>query len=91
MPGGESLAEVQERGWSAMERLAGLHPEGDVAVVTHNFVIRAAVCRALDLPLARFRRFNVGVASRTVIEMGERGPALISLNDTAHLRAAGLE
>ena len=54
-------------------------------------MIRAVVCRALDLPLARFRRFNIGVASRTVVEMGERGPALISLNDTAHLQAAGLE
>lgn len=91
MPGGETLAEVQARAWTAMERFGALHPDGDVAVVTHNFVIRAAVCRALDLPLARFRRFNVGVASRTVIDMGERGPALISLNDTSHLRAAGLE
>lgn len=91
MPGGETLAEVQARAWAAVERLAAAHPSGDIVAVSHNFVIRAIVCRALDLPLARFRRFNIGVASRTVIEMGERGPTLISVNDTSHLRAAGLE
>jgi broad specificity phosphatase PhoE len=92
MPGGgETLAEVQDRAWAFIERLPAVHPEGDVAAVTHNFVIRTVVCRALDLPLARFRRFSISVASRTVIDMGERGPALILLNDTSHLRAAGLE
>jgi broad specificity phosphatase PhoE len=90
MPGGETLAEVQARAWEAVERMAAAHPDGEVVAVTHNFVIRTLVCRVLGLPLARFRAFGLGVASRTVVDIGRRGPALVALNDTAHLRAAGL-
>jgi broad specificity phosphatase PhoE len=90
MPGGETLAEVQVRAWRAVESIAAAHGDGEVVSVTHNFVIRTLVCRVLGLPLARFRAFGLGVASRTVVDIGRRGPALVALNDTAHLRAAGL-
>jgi tetratricopeptide (TPR) repeat protein len=38
-PGGETLAEVQERAWLAIGKLHERHPEGRVVAVTHNFVI----------------------------------------------------
>ena len=92
MPGGETLREVQDRAWHAIERMQAAHPDADaeVVAVTHNFVILTAVCRALNLPLAEFRRIRHGLASRTLIDLREGGATLIQLNDYAHLLAAGL-
>jgi len=90
MPGGESLREVQERAGAAVERIAAAHADATVAVVTHNFVILSLLCRALDLPLSRFRRLRHEVAAVSVVDMRGPAPALILLNDRSHLAAAGL-
>ncbi len=90
VPGGETLREVQERAWRAVEQIQVAHPAGEVVAVTHDFVIRTIVCRALDLPLARLRRLRQGLAAKTVIELRKEGPALLQLNDNAHLVAAAL-
>ncbi len=90
MPGGETLAEVQERSWRAIGRMREVHPDAEVVAVAHNFVILTVVCRALNLPLSEFRRLRHGLASRTVIDMLDGGATLIHLNDNAHLLAAGL-
>jgi broad specificity phosphatase PhoE len=90
MPGGETLREVQERAWAAVERMRAAHPEGEVVAVTHNFVILTLVCRALDLPLAGFRRLRQALAAKTTIDVGEGASTLLQLNDDAHLLAAGL-
>lgn len=90
MPGGETLREVQERAWAAIERMRAEHADAEVAAVTHNFVILTVVCKALNLPLSEFRRVRHGLASRTVIDIRDSGATLIQLNDNAHLLAAGL-
>ncbi len=90
MPDGETLREVQERAWAAIERIRQVRPDAEVVAVTHNFVIAATVCRALNLPLSEFRRLRHGLASRTVIDIRDGSAALIHLNDNAHLLAAGL-
>jgi len=90
MAGGETLREVQDRAWDAIERIAATHPDGEVVAVTHNFVIATVICRTIGLPLSGFRSMRHQVASQTTIEIGERGNALVALNDRAHLLAAGL-
>jgi broad specificity phosphatase PhoE len=97
MPGGETLAEVQDRAWSAIERICdsmGAPSEAGtpsrIVVVSHNFVILAIACRALGLPLDSFRSLKTSVGGRSVLDMSGAKPALISWNDTSHLRAAGL-
>ena len=90
MPGGETLREVQDRAWQAIERMRDAHADGEVVAVTHNFVILTAVCRALNLPLFEFRRMRHGLASKTLIDIRDSGATLIQLNDHAHLLAAGL-
>lgn len=90
MPGGETLAEVQERAWSAVARMREAYPEGEVVAVTHNFVILTILCRAIGLPLASFRRLRHSLAAKTLIEFHEHGQTLLQLNDVAHLAAAGL-
>jgi len=90
MPGGETLREVQERAWRAVERARAAHPDGEVVAVTHNFVILTVLCRGIGLPLERFRRLRHGLAAKSVLEMGEAGGILVLLNDRSHLLAAGL-
>jgi broad specificity phosphatase PhoE len=85
MPGGESLEDVWQRldaVVSTIER-AG-HDE--IAVVSHNFVIRLLMCRWLGLPPARFRSFHVDLASITTLALGAPVPRIIRLNDTCHLQ-----
>jgi len=90
MPGGETLAEVQQRAWSAVERMHEAYRYGEVIAVTHNFVVLTIVCRAIGLPLGDFRRLRQALAAKTVIEFHEHGQTLLQLNDISHLIAAGL-
>jgi broad specificity phosphatase PhoE len=89
MPGGETLREVQDRAWASIDALRSAY-EGEVVAVTHNFVILTLICRALNLPLADFRRIRQALAARTVIDIGERSCQLLQLNDQSHLLAAGI-
>ncbi len=90
MPGGETLRQVQERGWAAVEGLRRRHPDGTVVAVTHNFVILTLLCRATGTPLNQFRRFKTALAARSLVDVREDGCTLLQLNDTSHLRASGL-
>ena len=90
MPGGESLQDVQDRAWAAIERLRERHLEETVVVVTHNFTIHAILCRVLGLPLARFRLLRPDLAAKAILEVRDDRAIVISLNDTCHLEAEGL-
>ncbi len=90
MPGGETLAEVQERAWSAVERMYASYRYGEVVAVTHNFIILTIVCRAIGLQLGDFRRLRQALAAKTVLDFHEHGQTLLQLNDNSHLIAAGL-
>jgi broad specificity phosphatase PhoE len=85
MPGGESLAGVQERAWLAVERMREKHPDDAVMVVSHNFVILCIICKALGLDLGQFRRLRLNLASISILNIGQRGTSLILFNDTCHL------
>jgi broad specificity phosphatase PhoE len=85
LPGGESLGELQNRAWSAMERLIPKHSQETIVVVAHSFVILTILCRVLDLPLQAFRRFRQDPTAKNVLEFTERGVILKGLNDTCHL------
>jgi probable phosphoglycerate mutase len=90
MPGGETLREVQERAWGAIERMRERAYDGAVVAVTHNFVILMTVCRALGLPAAEFRRLKAGIAGVSIIDITDAGCSVVTLNDRSHLAAAGL-
>lgn len=88
-PGGESLVEVAERAWAAVQDIAARHPGEAAVVVTHNLVILCVLCRALGLDLARFRRLKHDVAALSVIEFASGRTTVVSINDTAHVTECG--
>jgi len=85
MPGGESLRQVQERAWPAIEAIRDRHPEQAVAVVTHNFVILTILCCVLGLPLAQFRRLRHDLGAVSVLELSAERQMVLSINDRCHL------
>jgi broad specificity phosphatase PhoE len=90
MPGGESLRDVQDRAWAAIQGMRERHPEDTVLAVTHNFVILTLLCRALGLPFAQFRRFRQHLAATTTLDVRDDYIILRRLNDTCHLEPEGL-
>ncbi len=91
MPGGESLVDVAERAWPALQPLLaadaepGTEPDGVTVIVSHNFVIKALLCRAIELELRFWRRFEVDLTSRSTLARRRGQVALYALNDTSHL------
>lgn len=86
MPGGESLLQVQGRAWGAIADLVQRHPDQTVVAVTHNFTIQTIVCAVLEMPLQNARRLRQNVGSITRLDLSPAGNALVSLNETWHLR-----
>ena len=69
MPDGESLSDVHARAWPFVEGLFRAPAPGPIVVVTHNWVIRAILCGALQHSLHEFRRFEVGLAAHTLLTL----------------------
>jgi broad specificity phosphatase PhoE len=88
LPGGESLEDVQERGWAFLETLREREDLEQVACITHHFVLLSLICRAVQLPLTRIRRIRQPLGSFSVIEFRGERVQVIRLNETCHLRDA---
>ena len=90
-PGGESLAALGVRVRSACDGLLketasdGDAQQGDLIVVSHVSPIKAAVAWSLGVSDATSWRMRLDQASITRIALGERGPALVTFNETSHL------
>jgi len=86
MPGGESLGQVFERSWQALERAAeGLGDDQALLVVAHDAVNRVLLCRVLGIPMSRLWSFRQAPTTLNLLE----GPDLerlevVRLNDCAH-------
>jgi probable phosphoglycerate mutase len=85
-PGGESLAEVQQRSIDALGAIATGHPRGIVAAVTHADVIRLALANYAGVHLDLFQRLVVSPASVSAVLLGDRIPRVVRMNDTGSLR-----
>ncbi|MDE2781236.1 MAG: histidine phosphatase family protein [Chloroflexota bacterium] len=86
MPGGESLANLEDRSWQVILDLEGQHPrEAHLALVSHNFTIRAICGKMLGMPLENFHRLRLALGSVCTFESDERGRRLLTYNSTGHL------
>lgn len=86
MPGGESLQEVQTRATNTLERVTNLYsPESTLVLCSHNFVNRAILCSALEIPLDRFREVQQETAALNVLyKQGQRLWVEV-VNERSHL------
>jgi len=86
MPGGESLLDVDTR----LARLFGElqdDPSPAVALVSHNFVLRLALCRALGIGPGAFRTVTVDLASVSAVQISAGRTSVLYMNDICHLHS----
>ena len=90
MPGGESLAQLQERVWQSFLEVEETHLEGEaVLMVSHNFAIRCIISQLLGIPWSHFHETYLDLGSvctiETTRETAGRRRRLKSYNSVSHL------
>ncbi len=86
LPGGESVADLAERVWHAIQRVKAKYDNGTVIVVTHFFCVVVAICKALGWPLTTLERIRVQTGSISIVDLNENQPRLLLLGDICHLK-----
>ena len=85
MPNGESFHQVTERAVRAFEMIVADNQDKQVAMVTHDVVIRVLVAHILGASNSIYRQFVINNASLSTIRITDGKARLITLNDTSHL------
>ena len=86
MPEGESLMQVLDRSWLALQRAAdGLGFDDTLLVMAHDAVNRVLLCQLLGLPMSHLWRFRQAPTTINLLQ-GSRVESLdvVRLNDCAH-------
>ena len=85
-PGGETIQELQNRAWRAVQQLSNAHAGETVVAVSHCFTISTVVAKVLEMPLRHFRRVRLDLGAMVRIELSPDHSEIISTNETWHLR-----
>jgi probable phosphoglycerate mutase len=86
-PGMETLAQVRQRSFAALQKIIQQHPEGRIAVVTHRAVIKPLFAAILDIPEPYFWKIHMDTAAYSICEYRpERGFTFTLINQTRHLK-----
>lgn len=83
VPGGESMLQAQSRMVLGLETLRAEHPDQTVAVFSHGDLVKAAVAHYAGIALDLFQRLEIGLASTSVVELGERSIRIVAVNAPA--------
>jgi probable phosphoglycerate mutase len=86
-PGGESFAQVRDRGRGTVQRVLAAHRGGTVVLVTHAATTKMLLVEALAAPLDVAYKIRVDTCSISMITVDRDGATMVcSINDTGHLR-----
>ena len=91
VPGGDTLQDVFDRTFSAMEEIAKEYDGRTVALFAHRVINKLLVLGALGMNLDRFPFIVQGNCCVNKFVRTESGYIIEFLNDTAHIRNAGKE
>lgn len=86
IPGGESIQEVAARTTDALAMILHAHPHENVALVTHDSVIRVLLCHIAGLPLSSYWLFQPSPCGVNVVHADD-GFTIQTVNSTQHLGA----
>lgn len=84
-PGGETLAEVQQRAVAAVARILSSNERGPALLVTHADVIRTIVAHYLEMTLQTVRHMQIDHASVTALVITGSSGRLLCLNSLPDL------
>jgi probable phosphomutase (TIGR03848 family) len=80
-PDGESFVAANARLVGELGQIAGSHPNGRVAVVSHSDTIRMMLAHVAGAHLDQFQRMIVDTASVSVVTLGAGIPRLFLVNE----------
>ena len=91
MPGGNTLEEIFQQSFAAMEELAAKHDGQTIALFAHRVINKLLVLGALGLKLDRFSFIRQDNCCMNKFERIQNSYVIVSLNDTSHLQREGVE
>ncbi len=86
IPSGESLHCVAARVAAVLRKILSKHPDDQILLVGHDTVNRVLLLHALELPLSRYWHIRQDPCAISVLEHGDGGWTVHSINETGHLR-----
>ena len=91
LPGGEDPRDVALRAIECFKEIETIHPRGRVLIVTHNTVIRVALCKLLGVPLSKYRTVFTTIANGALseIRLQDGHFALLKFNAPLEINLAG--
>ncbi len=88
-PGGETLEQVARRVASFLDELRWRPEEEQILLVAHGGTVRALLSEVLHVPQGYSRRFRVGTASLSILDLAPQRAVLSLFNDRHHLTDDG--
>ena len=84
-PGGESIADLDNRVSKFLDRLEKHIAEETVLIVAHSGVLRLLICHLLRIEAWHWRQIRTDLASMSILETYPQATILTRLNDISHL------
>jgi len=84
IPGGEWMIDVQRRACRALTGIHRMHPDDNVAIISHADVLRVLIAQIIETPIDRIDHFAIDPASISVLQPSWRGFQLTRLNCHAY-------
>lgn len=89
-PEGESLSMVRKRAMKSLQDMQVQNPNGMVFVVAHRVVTKVIMCAMLGLDNRSFWKIRQDNCAFNIVELAESGPIVVTVNDTCHMKTAGI-
>jgi phosphoserine phosphatase len=90
IPAGESLGQLRERAMPAIGNMAEKHKGETIVVVGHTVINRIILLGVLGLGNEAFWHLRQEPCAINIIEAGDGGYILASMNDTCHLKGQSI-
>ncbi len=87
LPNGESFEQVTMRAIRALNTVLRASQGKQVAIVTHEVIVKVLVAYALGVTNSIYRRIEIDNASLSILQIMNNSYQLVSMNDTSHLEA----
>ncbi len=78
------MAEVQARMVAEIEGLRQEFPDGTLALFSHGDPIKTALAHYAGFPLDWLLRFEISLASISVLDIRDHGPRILCINNTGN-------
>ena len=88
-PNGETLKDVKNRSFAALNEIAQQHEDGVIVIVAHRVVCKVILCAMLGIDVSHFWHLKQDTCCINIIEKKNNRFIIDKMNDTCHLKEIG--